>query len=751
MARFALIAVVVLAVFIGWLVWVGSGAAGDFWEEGVATEQTRDADLVSAGDGRQTQAAREIGVARPKQILFGDLHVHSTFSPDAFGMALPASAGSGAKPISHACDYARFCSALDFWSINDHAVGLTPWKWEQTVEAIRQCEDVSGGGDDADMVPFLGWEWTQMGSNPDNHYGHKNVVLRDLGEVPDRPIAAANIVAPDLTEAPPAILMGLAGLLRPGQPTFDTVKFMRDMLEYPDCPLGNPVREQEAGCRDSVKTPAELYSRLDDWGFTSIVIPHGTTWGAYTPQGSAWDKQLVGAMHDPKRQTLIEVFSGHGNSEEYRSWQEVAFGPDGEPRCPDPTKDFVPSCWRAGEIIAERCSDAGESEATCAERAAVARQNYAEADLAGHLTVPGSLPNDWLDSSQCTDCFQPSFNYRPKGSAQYIMALRNFDDPANPRRFEFGFMASSDNHTGRPGTGYKEYDRVEMTEARIDRAFHNIGFAAEIDEPATPESRAFDAATSEFPIFAQREQERGSSFFLTGGLIAVHSEGRGRAAVWDAMQRKEVYGTSGPRILLWFDLLNPPGSRGQTLAMGGEAKLPVAPIFQARAVGSFEQKPGCPADSVEALGEDTIAAMCGGECYHPSDRRRPITRIEVVRIRPQERPGEPIEKLVEDPWRVFACDGDPAGCTVTFADPEFAGSGRDALYYVRAIEAPSPAVGADPLGCERDDDGRCIAVSPCRDLDDSEDCLAETEERAWSSPIFIGHAPAAKPAEVAQR
>jgi hypothetical protein len=739
MARIALVVLFLLVLAAGVVYWIGTGAPGEFWEEGVATATPRAPETSRARAAAQAGAAGAIGVARPKQILFGDLHVHSTFSPDAFGMALPVSGGSGAKPVSHACDYARYCSSLDFWSINDHAVGITPWKWEQTVEAIRQCDEISGGGRDADVTPFLGWEWTQMGSNPDNHYGHKNVVLRDLGAVPDRPIAAASPVAGDLLEAPSPFLMGLLGVARPRQESFDNIKFMRDMLTFTDCPPDVPVREQAPGCRDAVKTPAELYERLDDWGLDSIVIPHGTTWGAYTPQGSAWDKQLVGEMHDPARQTLIEVFSGHGNSEEFRAWREVAFGADGSPSCPEPTENFLPSCWRAGEIIAARCAEAGESGATCEARAAEARQNYVDADLAGHLTVPGSEPDDWLDSGQCSDCFQPSFNYRPRSSVQYIMAIRNFDDPGNPRRFDFGFMASSDNHSARPGTGYKEYGRLEMTEARLATAFGSIGLGGSVEEEPAPESRPFDAVTSDFPIFAQREQERGGSFFLTGGLVAVHSEGRGRQAIWEAMDRKEVYGTSGPRILLWFDLLNPPGSRGRTLPMGSETALGRAPIFQARAVGSFEQRPGCPDESTGALGAEAVAAMCGGECYHPSDVRRPITRLEVVRIRPQNRPDEPVEALIEDPWRVFACDGDPAGCSVTFTDPDFATAARDALYYVRAIEAPSPAVADDPLGCTRDADGRCTAVDPCRNRPDDDDCLDEAEERAWSSPIFIGY------------
>jgi hypothetical protein len=154
-------------------------------------------------------------------------------------------------------------------------------------------------------------------------------------------------------------------------------------------------------------------------------------------------------------------------------------------------------------------------------------------------------------------------------------------------------------------------------------------------------------------------------------------------------------------------------------------------------VGSFEKKPGCPPDAAEALGADRVARLCQGECYNPSDRRRPITRIEVVRITPQVREDEAIEALIEDPWLILPCRGEGVGCRVAFTDPEFPNLGREALYYVRAIEAPSPAVGADPLGCTRDDSGRCIAIDPCASRPVSDDCLAQTEERAWSSPIFV--------------
>jgi hypothetical protein len=732
----AVAAVAVLGAGLLWL--LGSGLLGHRWEQGDPVPRPRAAVLEARRADAQRIAASWAGLAEPKQILFGDLHVHTTISTDAFMMALPMSGGDGAHPVADACDFARFCSALDFWSINDHALAIGPEDWAETIEEIRQCNAVAGDPENPDVSAFLGWEWTQMGTTPRNHWGHKNVIFRGLAddEIPARPIAAR---APEdafdrsTNNLPSTLAFGLLPLLDPSQASLDMVRYLREMTAVPDCPEGAPVQDLPLHCREWAATPAELFHKLDEWGLDSLVIPHGTTWGFYTPHGSSWDKQLVGDQHDPARQSLIEIYSGHGNSEEYRGWREVAFEADGTRSCPSPRKDYLPSCWRAGEIIRGRCLEAGLGDDECEIRAAEARRDYVEGDVYGHLTVPGVKASEWLDSGQCRDCFQPSFNYRPKSSVQYILALRNFDDPKGPRRFGFGFIASSDNHSARPGTGYKEFARTEMTEARFGWM---AGPLAQKDtrEPA-PASEPFDPATTTARFFGLRESERQASFFLTGGLVAVHAEGRSRDAVWDALARRETYGTSGPRILLWFDLVNSPRGR---LPMGSETRLVEAPVFSVRAAGSFEQKPGCPEDSVTALPPDRLERLCRGECYHPSDRRRPIARIEIVRIRPQASPGEPVDRLIEDPWKVFPCDGGRDGCAVAFEDIDFVADGRDTLYYARAIEAPSSAVNADNLRCDRAPDGSCESVDLC-DGGVGDDCLAPTEQRAWSSPIFIGH------------
>ena len=361
---------------------------------------------------------------------------------------------------------------------------------------------------------------------------------------------------------------------------------------------------------------------------------------------------------------------------------------------------------------------------------------------AGYNTVPGVDGAEWLDAGQCRDCFLTSFQYRPGGSGQYALAISDFGE-RTPRRFRFGFIGSSDNHQARPGTGFKEFGRATgNTEASgpVSEAWaRRLG-----GDPGEPLPRSRRLERDDLLQLGLRalDTERQAAFFMTGGLAAVHAEGRSRDALWDALQRREVYATSGDRILLWFQLLNAERSDGRlgAIPMGGETRMRRVPRFEVRAVGAFARREGCPEYSVRALGPERLASLCQNECHHPGDERKPITRIEVVRIRPQQRPDEPVAPLVEDPWRVFECPPSQSGCVVQFEDPDFPVAARDTSYYVRAIQAPTPTVNADPLRCERDAEGRCVEARPCYGdyrTDRADECLADAEEKAWSSPIFV--------------
>lgn len=674
-----------------------------------------------------------------KRILFGDLHVHTTFSADAFYMSLPFNREGGARPLAEACDFARYCSALDFWSINDHAEALSPRRWEETKEAVRQCNAVSEDPSNPDVVTFLGWEWTQIGDTPANHFGHKNVILRDTAEadVPTRPISSAGGAGKAMRARPSLWQQVSIPLLDPLnlQRYLNFSLYQRSILDAPECPKGVDVRDLPEDCLETAPTPRELFAKLDQWGFDAMVIPHGAAWGMYTPPGVDYRKHLNPDNRDPKRQRLIEIYSGHGNSEEYRQWRALDYDAQGKTVCPEPTADYEPCCWRAGELIRDRCEEPGS--AACAAKVEAARANYLQAGATGRLTVPGASVEDWKDCGECRDCYQPAYRYRPGNAVQLAVAAGEFSDPEQPQHMTLGFIASSDNHSAKPGTGYKEFARREMTESIgpssetwRKRIFH--------DREATPNSLTPELAVEGILPVQTLDFERGSSFFYTGGLVAVHAAGRDRDAIWEALDSREVYATSGERIMLWFDLVTE--AQG-VKPMGSELSLSETPRFQVRALGSPVQAPGCPDHALRGLSEQRLEKICGGECYHPTDKRKRITRIEVVRIRRQVSPDEPIESLIDDPWKVLPCPAGGSGCVQEFIDPDFLSGDRAVLYYARAIEEAAPAVNADGLRCrERSADGTCLKVDPCYGdsrTDKDDDCLGQSEARAWSSPIYL--------------
>jgi hypothetical protein len=741
--RIVLVVVVLALTLATYFILAVNGVLGRFESPGEVAQTPRPVDWVALQADTDQDAAARVGATSAKQILFGDLHVHTTFSVDAFLTSLPIMQGEGAHPPADACDFARYCSALDFYSINDHAEGISPNQWSEIKESIRQCNDVAGDPENPDLVAFLGWEWTQMAATPGEHYGHKNVVLLDTAEdrTPTRPIASLGAAYDAMRSNRSNIPLVVLAALDPSgrQRYFDMIKTRSGFANLPTCEEGVPVRDLPLDCSEGTRTPAGLFEKLDDWGYPSIVIPHGNAWGQTTPRRIDWEKQLASGNHDPNRQTLIEVYSGHGNSEVYKSWRHEIVDAEGRVHCPDPSDGFTPNCYQAGEIIRKRCLAAGIDDAECDARARTGRENFLVAAHAGILTVAGETGEDWLDAGQCTDCFQPAFNYRPGGSTQNALAVSGVGVPGAEQdvkaRFRFGFIASSDNHTARPASGYKEFRNLGMTDAISAKGNEGIRGLLPIDKEPRAESLAINPA--DVPLLPGGDERLGS-FFYTGGLVAVHSEGRDRNAVWDALKRKEVYGTSGPRIMLWFELLN--GPDGSIKAMGSEVAMRETPRFRVRAVGSRIQSPGCPDFVDGALGAERLEALCMGECYNPGESRRLIERIEVVKVQPRLDAYEDVANLIEDRWRSLDCIPDEAGCVFEFDDPDFVSDGRDSVYYVRALEEPSGLVNGANLRCVYDDSGTCIETRPCRSGglgEDADECIEPARARAWSSPIFV--------------
>ena len=299
--------------------------------------------------------------------------------------------------------------------------------------------------------------------------------------------------------------------------------------------------------------------------------------------------------------------------------------------------------------------------------------------------------------------YQHWIDYQPKTSHARLM-IQGFIGG-----FAFGFLGSTDSHAIGPGAGYKEGKHMS-----------DITGAANVEwEPIV------DLMMAEvFPNWVRQ-----NSFFHSGGLVAVHADGSEREAIWQALEDRAVYATTGERIELWFDLVT-----GDGATMGGAAAVSETPEFEVVATGSFVQEPGCP----DWVPEEFVEGRCHGECYNPTKERHAMDRIEVVRIRPQISPDEDLADLIEDPFLTFDCDSQTT-CEVSFSDPDFVSGGRDALYYVRAIQEPTGQLNHDDLRCERDVDGACLSVDICPGgiSGEDDDCISPGGERAWASPIYL--------------
>ena len=736
---------------------------------------------------RQNNAAEILAVEPTKHILFGDLHVHSTFSADAHQGNLPIVGGTGIHPVADACDFARHCAAVDFWAITDHAEATTPKRWQETKETIRKCNALSKDRNNPDCVAFLGWEWTQVGATRNTHWGHHNVVLKDEEDdkLPPRAIASKSVARDALLNNAPEYPNSLFPIIdvKNFKNYNDFRRYIAETKKVPLCPEDVLSKDLPLDCHEEAITPLSLANKVEEHTKDYLIIPHGQTWGFYTPKAYTLDRGLELSKQYPQQFDLLEMHSGHGNSEEYRSWRastpvregelitDIFFGLQdgyadvengtftakdgrvydiGTQTCPEGTKEFTPLCYRAGEVIYERCIAQGIETSECETRKKFTEQAVVDRGRDGWKVVPHFSLLDRLDAGQCRDCFSPAFNYVPGGSAQYGMALTKFNDDGTKHRFNYGFISSSDNHQAAPGSGYKELfgnniDFSGPSSKFVDKLLHGPTF--DTDDPTYRDPVRQNYVSDDVPIayetsdiklgFNTIEFERQRGFLQTGGLAAVHTEGRSRDEIWDAFKRRETYATSGPRILLWFKMLN----GANKVPMGSSIQQNNNPTFEVKAMGSFEQKEGCPEDAYSALGAERVEQLCYDECYNPSDTRKSITRIEVIRVMPQEYENQPVEDRIQDPWLVHNCPDNEIGCQLTFTDKEFSSSQIDMSYYVRAIEEPSLQINTQGVRCEYDSEGNCISVDICtqdwRKPRNIEACSALDEPRAWSSPIYI--------------
>ncbi|TMB45133.1 MAG: DUF3604 domain-containing protein [Deltaproteobacteria bacterium] len=272
--------------------------------------------------------------------------------------------------------------------------------------------------------------------------------------------------------------------------------------------------------------------------------------------------------------------------------------------------------------------------------------------------------------------------------------------------FRLGLIAATDNHNGIPG-GVRE---DEWT-----------GHAGVLDA---------DAAAP-YPGGRLDTQGRANIEDSPGGLAVVWAEENSRDAIFAAMRRREVYGTSGTRPIVRFFAGRYPKaicSRPDLVEMGYRQGVPM----------------GGEIGTVDRHGPTFIvlASKDPGEEALPGT---PLQRIQIVKgwIDANGDPQEKVVDVVGDPNNGASVDSTtctPTGAgfdtlCATWTDPEFDVRQR-AFYYARVLENPScrwstyacNSLGVDctnPDMVPADLQGCCSASVP-----------KTIQERAWASPIW---------------
>ncbi len=265
----------------------------------------------------------------------------------------------------------------------------------------------------------------------------------------------------------------------------------------------------------------------------------------------------------------------------------------------------------------------------------------------------------------------------------------------NPYRL--GFIASTDTHNGTPGL-------VE------DADFG--GHIGVVDD--TPEERLGEGNETHDGIINN-----------PGGLVAVWAVENSRDAIFEALRRREVYGSSGPRIVVRF--------------FGGWGMKTDGLCDNLEALLAAGYRDGVPMGGVlrgEEMGPPIFlvwAAMDGGTESSPG---APLERIQLVKGWVDEA-GNSHETVFDVAGGDLAATVDTETCQLgssgyellcaTWTDPDFDPEER-AFYYPRILEVPTcrwSTAKCNSLAAEGRPESCGTGVVPLT-----------VQQRAWASPIY---------------
>lgn len=251
--------------------------------------------------------------------------------------------------------------------------------------------------------------------------------------------------------------------------------------------------------------------------------------------------------------------------------------------------------------------------------------------------------------------------------------------------FRVGFIASTDTHNGTPGS---------------------VDEDAYVGHVGREEGDALARLTGEVPAGPRNGP---------GGLVAVWATENSRDAIFDALRRREAYGTSGPRIAVRVfggaSLPEDLCERGDPIALADELGVPMGGVLP-----SGEEGP--PRMLVSALRDPQGLPLQRAQVIKGWVDRAGLGHAEVYDVAGGDN-GASVDPTTCEPQGA----GADSLCAV-WTDPDF-DPGVSAYYYVRVVENPRcrwSTLDCQSLGAE--------APPICAELPTT------IQERAWTSPIW---------------
>jgi hypothetical protein len=288
-------------------------------------------------------------------------------------------------------------------------------------------------------------------------------------------------------------------------------------------------------------------------------------------------------------------------------------------------------------------------------------------------------------------------------------ALKNglkLEDELGVNPFQFGLIGATDSHTA-------------LATADSDNFSGKFTIMVNDKQRALRYEEIGDANST------GGQKKRMSWQYLASGYAGVWAESNTRQDIWDAIMRREVFGTTGPRIQVRFfggwdfvqadvdaaDYVEKGYSRGvpmgSTMIQRNDKKAPTFMISVAK------DPSGASLDRVQII----------KGWYKDGKTHEKIFNVAWAGERSVNKSGElsPIESTVDVNNATYSNDKGSEELNTVWTDPEFDPKAK-AFYYLRVLEIPTP---------------RWTTYDKVRyNLDLPEEVPMTVQERAYSSPIW---------------